>query len=265
MDKKTPWDDISSFYNKMALMEIDYTYCQIDCLEITDSDTVIDMGCGPGRISSIVAERAMAVTSVDSSKKMLEYCRTNVANRKLSNVTTVLLDWYDVVPGDNLKKHDIVIASRTPAMNDIEKLSSLANKYVAIVIWANAPSIPEIIGTLFKGTIPDEELYPPKSVHPQMMHDRSNGYNTIFNNVYDLGYEPNIKILTDGFIKEFINRDEAYDFLLSLKPELSNDKKIIAKRNFDNYLTNMENGNVEFKFETRSCVIWWKPEKTILE
>lgn len=245
------WDNIAEFYNKMAMMELSYTVSQIDCLNITKEDTVLDMGCGPGRISILAAERAKSVTSADSAPKMLECCEKNAKERGITNLSTKFLDWYDVVPGENIQKHDIVIASRTAAMDDPEKLSTLANKRAGIVIWANGPSIPELVGRLFEGTEEEGKKRPP------MHHDRRISYNITYNKIYDLGYEPNVRVLEDGFCKKFSSREEAYEFLLSLRPEAPVDKHDIVKKNCDKYLSEKSDGSIEFKMETRSCVIWW--------
>ena len=41
-----------------------------------------------------------------------------------------------------------------------------------------------------------------KNVH--LCKDRRLGYNVFYNMVYDLGYDPNIKIVTDGFTKTML-------------------------------------------------------------
>jgi SAM-dependent methyltransferase len=253
---KICWDDNADFYNMMAMMELEYTEPQLDCLNIQPTDTVLDIGCGPGRISTLAAKRAKSVTSLDSAPKMLAHCAANAARMGVADkIHTVNMDWFDVKPGIDVRKHDIVIASRTEAMSDIDGITALANKHAAIVIWANAPSIPELIGVMFKGCLPEDGKPP---MRPPM--GRANGYNGFFNNIYDLGYDPSVKVMTDGFTKKFGSEGEAVAYLRKLQPEMPEDKLALFAANLRAYLTWDADGAVVFRIETRTCVIWWNPK-----
>jgi tRNA/tmRNA/rRNA uracil-C5-methylase (TrmA/RlmC/RlmD family) len=88
---KTPyrlrsWDDNAAFYDQMAKMEAIFTLNQINCFDTDPSDTVLDVGCGPGRIAVPMARRAKSVTAMDSSSKMLGYCLKNAEEAGLTNV-----------------------------------------------------------------------------------------------------------------------------------------------------------------------------------
>lgn len=256
MKPSVNWDDHADFYNEMAMMELPYTGRQLDCLEITPEDTVLDIGCGPGRLSILAAERAKSVTSLDAAPKMLEHLKENARARGIADkVSPVLMNYFDVIPDENIQKHDIVYASRTEAMRDIDGLSQLARKYAAVMIWANAPSIPEIINELYLGVQADADTphMPPRG--------RAQGYNQFFNRVYNLGYEPNVKIMTDGFTKTFSGTDAALAYFWALKPDLPESGKARLLENLKPYLTNETDGAVTFRYETRTAVIWWKPEK----
>jgi SAM-dependent methyltransferase len=245
------WDSGAEMYDRMAKMEKSYTLNQINAFDTTTEDTVLDIGCGPGRISVPMAQRAKSVTALDSSEKMLAYCQQNAKEAGVSNLRTCLLDWKKAVPGSDLEPHDIVIASRSPGMNDIQKLSSLARKYVVVIAWANAPNIPMILGDLFKG-VEETRRTPPMRI------DRRVGYNVTYNIIYDAGYDPNIKIVTDGFTRDFASRDEAYAELWLLR-KAPGEIPHLFKRNVDQWLTGNKNDGFTFRRETRSFVIWWEP------
>lgn len=249
------WDNQAEFYNRMAKMEAEFTLNQINCFDTSKEDTVLDVGCGPGRITVPMAKRAKSVTSLDASPKMLEFCAANAKEAGLDNVTTKLFDW-ETEDIASLGKFDIVIASRTVALQDLVRLSSLAKKYAAIVIWAYGyPSIPAIVGKLFQGT---ED----KSVEgPPQRRDRRLGNNLWYNRVYDLGFDPNLKIVEDGFTRTFENRQQAYEELRKLRPGLAEDKLPIFKENTDAFLTENPDGSVTFLSRTKSIVLWWKPER----
>jgi len=250
------WDNIAPMYNMMAEMERSYTYDQMDCFDTDAEDTVLDIGCGPGRITCVMAERAKSVTALDMYPKMLETCRANAAARGLSNVNPVLLDWREAELGKNIRQHDIVIASRSVGMWDIQKLNAFAKKYAVIVCWANAPSIPPILDELFASTRAPEI---PGRGRPPLREDRRVGYNAVWNMVYDLGADPNIRIITDGFTKTFDTADTAVDWLRGLQP-FDDDRYLpVFRQNLAPYMSQNADGTVTFKRETKSYVLWWKP------
>ena len=244
-------DQSANMYNQMIHMEMGYTLNQINCFDTTVNDTVLDVGCGPGRISVLMAQRAKSVTSLDQSGKMLAHCRRNAETAGVKNLQTLQLDWKDAVPG-NPEKHDIVIASRSVGAQDIHKLSSFAKKYAVMIAWANAPHIPMIINDLFEGVGEPNHF-------PGMRINRNVGYNVAYNMVYDAGYDPNIRIVTDGFTKDYAAREEAYEDLWKLRETAQPKPVPVFKQNVDKWLTANEQGGFTFRRETRTYVIWWEP------
>jgi precorrin-6B methylase 2 len=246
------WDRSASMYDQMAKMEKLYTLNQLNAFDTDKNDTVLDIGCGPGRISVPMALRSKSVTAIDVSEKMLSYCQKNAESAGLTNLNARLLDWKDAVLGENLEQHDIVIGSRSPGLYDIKKVNSFARKYAVLIAWANAPSLAQICGELFEGAEDAQQRLQPRKA------DRQLGYNVTFNIIYDLGLEPNVRIVTDGFTKEFESREEAYQDLRRLR-EFPDDKLPVFKNNVDKWLFENDKGGVTFKRETRSYVIWWEP------
>jgi len=246
-------DQASNMYNRVAKMEKTYTLNQINAFDTGKNDTVLDIGCGPGRISVPMAQRAKSVTSLDQSERMLKHCRQNAQEAGVTNLKTLQLDWKDAVLGRNLEQHDIVIASRSPGGSDIKKASSFARKYVVFIGWANAPNIPTVVGDLFTG-IDGARKFPPMRI------DRRIGYNMTYNTIYDMGYDPNIKIVLDGFTKDYTSQGEAYQDLWKLQPPAEGEPPTVFKNNVDKWLTKNNNGGVTFRRETRSYVIWWEPK-----
>ena len=60
-DPAKMWGAVARMYNKMAQLEREYTQNQLDALIITKEDTVLDVGCGPGRLSVPIAGMAKSV------------------------------------------------------------------------------------------------------------------------------------------------------------------------------------------------------------
>ena len=256
------WDASADMYNQMAGMEREYTYNQINCIPTTPEDTVLDIGCGPGRISVLIAPRVKSVTSIDVAEKMMAYCRSNAQAAGVENVRVLSLDWTDEEARKTLPKHDIVIASRSVGMQDMLLLNAAANKYCALVCWANADSIPDVLNGLFEGT--SGEMRGPDGRKINRRQDRRLGYNVFWNMAYDLGFDPNIQIVPDGFTKTFGSREEAYADLRKLRP-IGEEEMPQFSRNVDKWLTDNPDGTVTFRRETRTMVLWWqaKPESEL--
>lgn len=245
-------DQTADMYNRMAKMEKTYTLNQINAFETAKTDTVLDIGCGPGRVSVPMALRSRSVTALDSSERMLAHCKRNAQEAGVKNLNPLLMDWKDAEPGKNLEQHDIVIACRSPGMNDIKKLCSFARKYVVVIAWANAPNIPMILGDLYAG-VEGVRKFPPMRI------DRRIGYNATYNLIYDAGYDPNIKIVTDGFTSDYAAREEAYEDLWHLQGPGGTKPDPVFKKNVDKWLTPNSGGGFTFRRETRTFVIWWEP------
>lgn len=255
VDPAKMWGAAAEMYDKMAQLEQEYTRNQVDAMIIGKEDTVLDVGCGPGRLSVPMAARAKHVTSLDVAPQMLAKCQENAEKAGVKNLTTQLLNWDDVRPGENVDKHDIVVASRTTALADLIRLNALANKYVFILCWTKSPSLKEVHDALFYGV--DDQFRP----MPPM--NRMLGYNVNFNLLYDMGVNPSVKVVTDGFHKDYANREAAYDDLRTLHP-VPADKEAVFRGNVDKWLTELPDGGVSFRRETESYVMWWKPGKLTL-
>jgi SAM-dependent methyltransferase len=237
-------------------MEKEYTPLQLDCFDTDPEDTVLDVCCGPGRLVVPLAKRAKSVTALDASPKMLELCMDYAKEEGVADkVSPLLMDWEDKEAAREVPQHDIVISSRSLGLFDMRLLSKLARKYVVLIIWANGqPSIPQIVGSLFKGTQEEGRGGPP--AHGA---DRRLGNNLFYNKAYDLGYDPNVRILDDGYKRVFQSREEAYAELANLGMfELPEDKIDIFKSNADAYLTDNADGTATYFAKTGSMVVWWR-------
>lgn len=87
-------------------------------LDLTDCETLLDVGCGPGTIALTVAPRLRQVYGLDFSRGMLAAFAENARARGLGNATGLLRAWDD--PWDDVPRCDIVVASRSTQVADLE-------------------------------------------------------------------------------------------------------------------------------------------------
>jgi len=252
------WDREADTYNKMSALEAEMTLLQVDALPLRPEDTVLDLGCGCGRLTVPIAARVKSVTAMDSSEKMLEHCMANAAAAGRTNVQPLFLDFFEAEAGRNVPVHDVAFVSRSAALGELEKVSTFASRIAAALIFANAPSIPELLGQLFRGT--GETLPPARPPRPRT--DRRVAYNAMWNTVYDLGYEPNVSIVEDGFRQRYDSLEAACADMrmLAKEPVVHED---VYRENVARFLTPTPDGRQQLYLKTRTAVIWWEthPEK----
>ena len=241
------WDDYADMYNEMTGMETASTLNLLSNLPITKDDSVLDVGCGPARLSVPLAKLAKSVSALDPFAKMLEFAKKNAKEAGVKNINFIQKDWSDEQGLKDLPKHDIVLASRSVGLFDIRKLCKFAKKYVVMTSFLmDHPSLKDIWQDFLKGIKDENEAG---------LSDRRFGYNFIFNIVYDMGANPNLKIIDTTYERDFASLEEAFSYFRFVG-EIAPEKEEIYKRNVEKYLTKTNDG-YKFKRETKSYLIWW--------
>lgn len=241
------WDDYADMYNEMTGMETASTLNLLSNLPITKDDSVLDVGCGPARLSVPLAELAKSVSALDPFAKMLEYAKKNAKEAGVKNINFIQKDWSDEQSLKDLPKHDIVLASRSVGLFDIKKLCRFAKKYVVMTSFLmDYPSLKTFWQDFLKGIKDENEAG---------LSDRRFGYNFIFNIVYDMGANPNLKIIDTIFERDLASLEEAFSYFRFVG-EIAPQKEEIYKQNVEKYLIKTNDG-YKFKRETKSYLILW--------
>ncbi len=98
--------------------------------------SVLDMGCGPGTLTIPLARKVKEVTAVDFSSEMLATLAERAAGEGLENITTRQGAWEDDWQPLGLRQYDLIIASRSLAVDDLkgalEKLRRAARGWIFI-------------------------------------------------------------------------------------------------------------------------------------
>jgi len=99
-------------------------------------ETVFDIGCGPGTLAIPLARKVRSVTAIDISQAMVSILEESCRQEGLRNVTCQRLSWQDDWDAAGIPEHDLVIASRSMVVDDLEeailKMSAKARKKVYI-------------------------------------------------------------------------------------------------------------------------------------
>lgn len=80
------WDE-NSIYNKINE--------DIKLLNLNNNSTILDFGCGVGRISKQLLKMNFNVVAVDVSPSMLEYAKEYIGPNNIDNISFVLTDGFD--------------------------------------------------------------------------------------------------------------------------------------------------------------------------
>ncbi len=115
VDDKSFWDRFADeFARRVFTQEYAETYAkwQISRINIRQSDLVLDVGCGPGRLAIPIARTCRIVYAVDYSKRMIEILMERARQEGVeSKIVCVCKDWLEVEVGRDVPRCDVVIAS----------------------------------------------------------------------------------------------------------------------------------------------------------
>lgn len=101
------------------VMNSGYTREFVSRMQWRATDTMLDIGCGPGTIALAVADRMEQVVGLDYSPAMLACMRETAAEMGLQNVQTCLRAWED--DWSDVPVCDIVVASRSSMVPDMAR------------------------------------------------------------------------------------------------------------------------------------------------
>lgn len=116
------WNDRAKNYNKRTMQNSDSRQALIDYYvsvgAMNQDSVVLDLGCGPGNFTKLIAPHVKQVIGVDISDEMLKYARENT--QEFSNTDFRNLNWWeaDIEEIDFQNHFDFVFANMTPSVKD---------------------------------------------------------------------------------------------------------------------------------------------------
>ena len=150
------WDKKALHFSQNVLNS-PYTKEFTKRVDVSDCETLLDIGSGPATISLALAKKLKNIYALDYSKEMLNYAEQNAKNKEIDNLVTIHKSWYD--SWEDVPNADIVIASRSMEVKDIKKalikLNEKANKRVYITTKVGGSFIDkEILNQIKRDIIP---------------------------------------------------------------------------------------------------------------
>ncbi len=244
--KKGDWDKRAAGFAKR---NIGSTYVDefLAALKPKPEWSVLDVGAGPGTLSLPMASMVRQVTALDFSAKMLGVLNEQAREAGHENVHTIQVAWEDDWEQAGVGVHDVAIASRSLAVQDLraalEKLNNHAEKAVFITDRVgNGPMYPalfEAIGREFK-TGPD--------------------YIFTVNILYQMGIQANVNFISADRNGPFATRKEAEKSLTWMVDDPTMDEQEKLQIFINEHLCEHPQGTwtIEGKPPVRWALIWWK-------
>jgi len=211
--------------------------------------TVLDMGSGPGSVALPLSAKVGKVTAVDFSPEMLAVLEERLREQGIDNIRAVEGSWTDDWSALGIGVHDLVIASRSLAVDDLksalEKLDSHAAKAVVIAERVGPgpfdPALFEAVGRRFVAG-PD--------------------YIYTVNILYQMGIRASVDFIRAGGPRRYESRQAAVESSAWMLGDLSGDEEARLRAYFDRRLRRRPDGSwiVTGEHCPEWAVISWKKQ-----
>jgi FkbM family methyltransferase len=204
-DLAAHWDSRARLFNKRVMKNKERSNSQVAMLDLTSSETVLDVGAGTGRLALPMARVAKSVTAIDQSSGMLACLRENMAAEGLKNISCIQKSWQDISPGE-IEPHDVVLSSNSLGVYDLKealsKMNALAKRAVYIFTFSDGKRDDGFRQFLREGKVGRERGHGRNEIGPA-------GYLVIYNLLADMGILADINIMNWQSEEHYPSLDEA--------------------------------------------------------
>jgi SAM-dependent methyltransferase len=247
------WDKRAEEFNRSTRGRSERTDRQVASLKLDPDYTVLDVGAGTGRLSVPIAKIVNQVTAVDQSRGMLGYLEENMAGEGLSNYKAIQKRWEDVEIGVDIEPHDVVIASHSLGMFDLQealaKMDAAAKRRVYIFTAA---------GKWFFDDM-EEELWERVYDRPPR-RGRGGGFRSdymlLYNILHDMGIYANVEIRDTEHVQRYGSLDEAVE-RWKARREIAEENVPLLREYLAKNLEREDGDGLTFRRRTKSAMIWW--------
>jgi len=119
-DVETTYRDWVTYYDNEnnSLIACEQGLMHFALNQVKEGDTVLDAGCGTGRITELISERGAKVTGIDQSKEMLRVAR---GKKYSTEVKFKQLNLENALPFEDETFNSTISALVTTHINDLER------------------------------------------------------------------------------------------------------------------------------------------------
>jgi SAM-dependent methyltransferase len=222
------------------------TEMEISKMELNPEYTVLDIGSGPGRLAIPIAKRVKTVVAIDPSKGMLSYLRENMKKEDVKNIICINKQWEDIELGVDIEPHDVVIASHSLGMLDIQealtKIDAAAKGYVYLFTTVGRWMYEELWKEIYGGKQPAWWL----------------DYIYLCNILHDLEIYANVEIRDSEFELQYDSLDDAVNKWKEMY-DMPSEKEGVLREYLAKMLVEDEaDGKLYLKRKSKIAMVWWK-------
>ena len=158
---------------------------QFKILNLKKTDSVLDIGCGTGRLTIPIAKKVRKVYALDTSREMIKIVKKCVEEEKLNNVQSINTNWelFDI---NRIEKADVTISYNSLGVYEIrkalEKINEITKRDIYIFTFAG------------KGEWLDDALA--KIVYGKNIELRHSSALIIYNLLFQMGISADMEIKT---------------------------------------------------------------------
>ncbi|MFC4601870.1 class I SAM-dependent methyltransferase [Cohnella hongkongensis] len=212
---------------------------------IAPGDDVLEIGPGWGNYTFSVAEKAAAMTCVDSSRSVLDFLQKEAAGKGLRPMEMIHAKWEQYTPG---RQYDVVFGVNCfYRMEDIEQtllhMNEAARKY-AVIGWTSGPERPHLL-----------DFHQELGVKVKFQR---RDYIHLTNLLYELGIDTNCKILELERNYLYASKEELLRSCLKDIIDPSYDRK--AAEDIVLRHVTIEDGVYSYKHRFKTALLHWKPD-----
>ena len=249
-DPGSLWDKKAREFNKSMMQNRERAEKQIANIGLKPDYTVLDVGAGTGRLAIPIAKHVKTVTAIDQSTGMLECLQENMEKEGITNIVCVNKRWEDVELGVDIEPHDVVLASHSLGMSDIQealaKMDAAAKKYVYILTSAGR----------WMGDGEEEGLW--KAIFGERHRTWRSDYMFFCNLLHDMKIYANVDIRDAEYEQHYESLDEAVTKWKEMH-DIPAEKEAILREYLSKILIEDDgNGTLCFKRKSKSATIWWQ-------
>lgn len=244
------WNENADQWEERSKSETDFSRRQVESLDISPEDTVLDVCCGTGPLTVWLARRAKRVVALDYGRDMLAHVKRKAEELGLKNIETVQGNWHSMTPGVDFPKCDVAVTRHSPAQGDILKFSRCAEKR-CYSLWNCAEPYSSGHKDTVSRFIKSEDRDKNVGVRP---NGRLYGFNVHFNLLYDMGANPTVNYVENVSEIAAATEQELMEKVMAGRPYLREDEDRIRER-----IISLENGALAYRRVCRISVLGWDP------